>query len=218
MKVDNQYIDISPQISEKMAVFPGDVSYKRKVHMSVESGDHIGLSSFESTLHLGAHADAPSHYSNNQKGIDGIDLAPYMGLAQVISVKLERAQRIQLFHIENIEIVAKRVLFSTGSFPDPDNWNPDFNSLSSELIEHLSSKGVILVGIDTPSVDPAESKELESHQALLKTDMRVLEGLVLQKAPEGLYQLLALPLALENADASPVRAILLPQNADLSRR
>ena len=217
MKVDNQYIDISPQISEKMAVFPGDVSYKRKVHMSVESGDHIGLSSFESTVHLGAHADAPSHYGKSEPGIDQVSLKPYMGLAQVIHIQIEKSDRIRPEHIQDIEIKAPRVLFFTGSFPDPNQWNSDFNSLSPELIEFLHSQNVILVGIDTPSVDPAESKSLESHQMLLKTNMRVLEGLVLKNTSAGLYQLIALPLALKEADASPVRAILLDSNADLSR-
>lgn len=217
MNVDPLYIDISPKISERIAVFPGDVSYKRSVHLSVEKGDPIGLSSFESTVHLGAHADAPSHYAEKQKGIGDMDLSPYMGLAQVISVKLSKGQRIQPSDIQNIEIKAKRVLFFTDSYPDPDQWTSDFNSLSPELIDELNSKGVVLVGIDTPSVDPAEDKKLPSHQALLKNEMRVLEGLVLKNVQPGLYQLMALPLSLVDADASPVRAILLPLSVDLSQ-
>ena len=38
--------------------------------------------------------------------------------------------------------------------------------------------------------------------------MRVLENLVLDAVPEGDYELIALPLKLTTADASPVRAVL----------
>ena len=218
MKVDKHYIDISPVVSEKMAVFPGDVAYKRSLHMSVDDGDHIGLSSIECTVHLGAHADAPSHYGAKEKGIHEVGLEPYMGKAQVIHVKLDRGERILPKHIEDKEINASRVLFRTDSFPNPNEWNGDFNSLSPELLEYLFEKSVVLVGIDTPSVDPAESKALESHQVLLKRDIRVLEGIVLTEADEGFYQLIALPLSLKDADASPVRAILMSENEDLSQR
>ncbi len=86
----------------------------------------------------------------------------------------------------------------------------DFNSLSPELVAWLHGEGVILIGIDTPSVDPLQSKVLESHNALADRDMSVLEGVVLDHVEPGVYTLSALPLRLEGADASPVRAVLLP--------
>ena len=219
MKVDqSHYFDISPCISQQTAVFPGDTAYKRNVHMSVEAGDHIGLSSIESTVHIGAHADAPSHYGKSQAGIHELELTPYMGLAQVIHLAPPKGARISWAELAKTPIQCKRVLLATNSFPDSNQWNSDFNSLSPELIEKLHEQGVVLVGIDTPSVDPSDCKTMDSHHMLLKTQMRVLEGLVLEHVPGGLYQLLALPLSLKDADASPVRAILLPQNADLSRR
>jgi arylformamidase len=101
------------------------------------------------------------------------------------------------------------VLFKTRSFPNPDRWTSDFASLSPELIEKLAGQGVRLVGIDTPSIDPAEDKALESHQAVLRNDMAILEGIVLDDVAEGEYQLVALPLRIAGADASPVRAVLL---------
>ena len=68
--------------------------------------------------------------------------------------------------------------------------------------------GVRLVGIDSQSVDPAASKTLESHRTLLRLNMRVLENLVLDEVAAGDYELIALPLKLTHADASPVRAVL----------
>ena len=64
------------------------------------------------------------------------------------------------------------------------------------------------MGIDAQSVDPADSKTLDSHQQLLAHDMRVLENLVLDAVAPGDYELIALPLKLAGADASPVRAVL----------
>lgn len=199
-------LDISPLISSRLAVWPGDIPFLRTVSCSMKNGDNLELSSITSTLHLGAHADAPSHYAREGSGMAEEDLSPYIGPCQVVHVALPRGERILPRHLGGI--LAPRVLFRTDSFPDPEHFNTDFNSLSPGLIEHLHSQGCVLVGLDTPSVDPFESTKLESHQALARTGMRNLEGLVLGHVEPGLYTLIALPLKLEGADASPVRAIL----------
>ena len=200
--------DISPLISPRLAVWPGDVAFRRRVALSMAKGSNLDLSSVTTTLHLGAHADAPSHYAAGAQGMDAVDLTPYFGPCQVLRVPVNRGERILPLHLK-ADIAAPRLLFHTGTFPDPETWNTDFASLSPELIEHLHAVGVLLVGLDTPSVDPFESKALESHQALARTGMRNLEGLVLDAVPEGLYTLAALPLKIEGADASPLRAVLI---------
>ena len=70
-----------------------------------------------------------------------------------------------------------------------------------------------LVGIDTPSIDPERDKDLLSHQAVFQNDMAVLEGIVLDSVPDGVYTLIALPLKLRGADASPVRAVLVGEGS-----
>ena len=105
-------------------------------------------------------------------------------------------------------IRAERVLFATGTFPDPTRFNEDFAALHPALIEHLHESGVRLVGVDTPSIDPFHSTDLPAHKAVLRYDLAVLEGLDLAAVPDGLYELIALPLRLVGFDASPVRAIL----------
>lgn len=112
-----------------------------------------------------------------------------------------------------MEITAPRVLFKTGSYPDPTHFNTDFCSLSPELIEELALNGVCLVGIDTPSIDPAESKDLPSHAMVAAHDLAILEGVVLDHVADGVYTLVALPLRIEGADASPVRAVLLDEDS-----
>jgi arylformamidase len=123
-------------------------------------------------------------------------------------LQLARGARIKIDDIKHIKINAPRVLFKTQSFPDPYKWNEDFNSLSADLVNYLHSQKVILVGIDTPSIDPATDQTLESHLAVHKNDMAILEGIVLDHVQQGIYELIALPLKIEGADATPVRAIL----------
>ena len=204
--------DISPEISENIAVFPGDTPYRRKVVLDFSKGDNLVLSAIETTVHAGAHTDAPNHYHGKGRGIETRDLSYYMGECQVVSVKIPRGDRIQPKDLAHVNIKAKRVLFKTGSFPNPNQWNGDFNSLSPQVVELLAEKGVVLVGIDTPSVDPAQDRVLESHQAIYKKDLAILEGVVLDQVPDGLYTLIALPLKIKGADASPVRAVLVCEN------
>jgi arylformamidase len=101
-----------------------------------------------------------------------------------------------------------RVLLATESYPDPGRWTPDFTSVSPEAIDWLAAAGVHTIGVDTPSVDAADSKDLPAHAAVLAHGMTILEGLVLAGVPEGSYELIALPLRLVGFDASPVRAVL----------
>ena len=202
-------IDISPTISEKSAVFPGDTSFSRNVALAFAKGDHLQLSSISSSVHIGAHADAPVHYHPDGCGIDQVSLEPYYGLCQVVAVDLPPGERILPKHLKGIPIKAPRVLFRTNSFRDPDCWSDEFNSLSAALIAELSAAGVILVGIDTPSVDPAGDRDLLSHNEIYKCDLRVLEGIILDDVAPGMYTLIALPLKIAGADAAPVRAVLI---------
>lgn len=205
----SEIIDISPLISRKIAVFPGDQIFEEKFHLEMSRGDHLTLSSIQTTVHLGAHTDAPNHYHAQGESIEKRDLSFYMGAVQVIEVQRPRGKRILPEHIQNHKILAPRILFKTLSFPDPNQWNDDFVALSPELIDFLSQKNVVLVGIDTPSVDLSEDKELVTHHKIYEKNMAILEGVVLNQVSEGLYQLIALPLKIEGADATPVRAILL---------
>lgn len=201
--------DVSPVVHAGSAVFPGDVPFERQVSLDCRRGDTLTLSSIKTTVHVGAHADAPSHYSAEGQTIEQRSLQYYLGKAQVVSLCPGPGERIRVSHWGKRDVLAPRVLFHTGSFPNPDEWTDDFNSLSSELIEFLAERGVCLVGIDTPSIDPATDKELLSHHAVYRRNVAVLEGLVLNGVPDGVYDLIALPLALKEGDASPVRAVLL---------
>lgn len=207
-----KYFDISPLISAKTGVFPGDVSFTQEASLSFEKGHHLMLSSIRSTVHIGAHADGPNHYTPNGKSIDQVSLEPYLGPCLLLTAKTPVGERVLPEDLNLPNQIPPRILIRTNSFPNPDKWNSNFSSLSPELIQLLHQRGVRLVGLDTPSVDPEKDQEMRSHKALAATDMRVLEGLVFDQVQDGGYFLIALPLKLSGLDASPVRAVLLQEN------
>lgn len=199
--------DITPPVSPALAVWPGDTPPSREVLLDLARGDNLTLSTLRATVHLGAHADAPSHYGRDAPPIDERPLGPYLGPCQLLRVSVERGKRLPAALAERVTDT-ERVLFATGTFPDPQRFDPDFAALAPELVRALALRGVRLVGIDTPSVDLFDSRDLPAHQACLRHDMAILEGLVLRDVPEGRYELIALPLRLVGFDASPVRAVL----------
>ncbi len=203
-------IDISPAVSPRLGVWPGDVAFALEETWRMADGASVNLGAIRTTLHLGAHADAPKHYDRSGADIGARSLTPYLGPCQVIEVAATRGARIHP-HDLMASIAAPRVLFKTGTFPDPDRFTTDFAALSAALIDHLYDNRSLLVGIDTPSIDLFEDKILESHNAVRRHGLSVLEGLVLAHVPPGRYTLVALPLRLEGADASPVRAVLLEE-------
>jgi len=199
--------DLTPPVSEQLKVWPGDTPPSRQVLCDMKRGDNLTLATLHATVHLGAHADAPSHYGAAAPAIHERNLDYYLGPCQVVRISVPRGNCIGPGDLKTA-VVAPRLLLATNTYPDPEQFNEDFAALSPELVESLHCLGVKLVGIDTPSVDPFSSKDLPAHKMFLKYDMAILEGLVLKDVPPGLYELIALPLKLAGFDASPVRAIL----------
>jgi len=199
--------DISPPITEELAVWPGDTPLTRQVLLDIASGDNLTLSTLRSTVHLGSHVDGPNHYGLGEPGIGEQSLEAYIGRCQVLHINAAHASRIRPNQIK-VPIETERVLIATSTYPDPNNFNEDFAALSPELVDKLHDEGVILIGIDTPSVDLFESKDLPAHKRFLENEIAILEGIVLKDVPDGIYELIALPLKLIGFDASPVRAIL----------
>ena len=199
--------DITPAVTAALAVWPGDTPPSREVLADLKRGDNITLSTLRATVHLGAHADAPSHYGRDAAAIETRPLDLYLGPCRVVRIPAGRGTRIPPSAIPG-NLDGERVLIATGTYPDPDAFNDDFAALEPATVDLLHERGVRLVGIDTPSVDLFAARELVAHHRFLAHDMAILEGLVLAHVPEGTYELIALPLKLTGFDASPVRAVL----------
>jgi arylformamidase len=199
--------DISPPIAADSPLFPGDTAYTQRWTARIGPGCPVNLSAITMSPHIGAHADAPLHYGDGEPTIGRVDLAPYLGRCRVVHA-IGCGPLVRRAHLEHAAAdLPPRVLVRTCA-QAPTAWSADFSAYAPDTLEWLAGLGVRLVGIDSQSVDPADSKTLDSHRTLLRLDLRVLENLVLDDVPEGDYELIALPLKLTQADASPVRAVL----------
>jgi len=203
--------DISPPVQPGAPVFPGDTPYAQEWAASIGPGCPVNVSTITLSPHVGAHADAPLHYDPQGQSIGALDLEPYLGPCRVIHA-IGCGPLVRWEHLVHaLADLPARMLVRTYTRAPVDRWDPDLAAYAPETIERLAALGVRLVGIDTASIDPAESKTLDSHQVIRRLGLRVLENLVLDEVPEGDYELIALPLKLMTADASPVRAILRSQ-------
>ncbi|MEO1009307.1 MAG: cyclase family protein [Planctomycetota bacterium] len=211
-------IDISPPLTPDIAVFPGDTPLSRRVLMDTARGDHLTLSTLQTTVHAGAHADGENHYMPGGVGIDEHDLALYLGPCVVARIEATRGERfgvdaLPVASLADLDALVRsgepgRLLLATGTAPDPNTFPTDLAAPDPEAVRELAGRGLRLIGVDTPSVDLADSKDLPAHAACAGTGVRILEGLLLADVDPGVYELIALPLRLVGFDASPVRAVL----------
>lgn len=200
--------DISPPVHAGSAVFPGDTPYQQRWTATLGSDCPVNVSAITLSPHVGAHADAPLHYDSGGAAVGVLPLDPYIGPCRVIHA-IGRGALLRWEHLAHAAGgLPPRVLVRTYAQAPLDRFDAGLTAFDPATLEQLAARGVRLVGIDSASVDPADSKPLPSHQVLRRHDLRVLENLWLDEVPEGDYELIALPLKLIAADASPVRAIL----------
>jgi arylformamidase len=200
--------DISPPVHARSPVFPGDTAYSQQWVASIGPGCPVNVSAITLSPHVGAHADAPLHYDPDGAAIGAVDLDAFIGPCRVIHA-IDCGPLILPFHLAHaMDGLPERVLVRTYKHMPQDAFDNALPAFAPETVALLADRGVKLIGIDSASIDPAESKTLDSHQIIRQRGLRVLENLLLDDVPEGDYELIALPLKLTTADASPVRAVL----------
>jgi len=208
--------DISPPVHAGSPVFPGDTAYSQQWVASIGPGCPVNVSALTLSPHVGAHADAPLHYDPAGAPIGEVPLDAFIGPCRVIHA-IGCGPLVRPEHLAHAlsdprgsaacELPA-RVLVRVYERMPQSGFDDDLPAFAPETVEWLADRGVVLIGIDSASIDPAASKTLESHQVIRRRGLRVLENLLLDDVPEGDYELIALPLKLSTADASPVRAVL----------
>lgn len=200
--------DISPPVHAGAPVFPGDTAYAQQWVVSIGPGCPVNVSAITLSPHVGSHADAPLHYDPAGAPIGEVPLETFIGPCRVIHA-IGVGPLVRLEHLAHaMKDVPPRVLVRTYARMPQDAFDNDLPAFAPETVERLADLGVVLIGIDSASIDPASSKTLDSHQVIRRRGLRVLENLLLDDVPEGDYELIALPLKLTTADASPVRAVL----------
>jgi arylformamidase len=202
--------DISMPLQPGIISWPGDATYEWKWSWEISAGASVNVGRVSLSVHTGTHADAPFHYSATGKTMEAIDPGVYIGPACVVDVR--GRDPIRLTDLATLEqMPAPRLLLHTGGWADRTHFPERLPAIDPEVPTWLASRGVVLLGVDIPSVDAIESKNLPIHHALGARGIAILENLVLTGVPEGVYELIALPLRLVGADGSPVRAVLREQ-------
>jgi len=204
--------DISPLVDESVAVWPGDSPYAAKDLLRIEDGASVHLSTITLSCHTGAHADAPCHFVKGAPSIDQVPLEHYLGPCMLVDATPNADHMLQPSDLPpDLDLSGTpRLLLRTGSIEDRTVFPDPLTCLAPQLVHWMAERGVVLVGIDSPSVDPFDSKALLAHKALHENGIANLENLKLAGVPAGRYELIALPLNLRGRDASPVRAVLRP--------
>ncbi len=206
-------IDISPPLIVGMGVFPGDAAFEVSQTFAIGPGCPVNVARIAMSTHCGAHVDAPLHYDSVGASIDTLDLDDFIGPARVIDARgsgpLCRFEEIE----SALDRAPPRLLFRLMEGGDHFTWPAGFRALAPDAVERLAQAGIRLIGVDVPSVDPETSKQLPSHMACRRHDIRIIENLVLAGVMPGDYELIALPLRLKGLDAAPVRAVLRRLNA-----
>lgn len=205
--------DITQTLRPGLPVWPGDTEVAFERTWALDEACPVNVSKITLSTHSGTHADAPFHYDAAGVSAEGVDLDRYVGPCRVIDARGIGGLLLPE-HVEaDLDAPPPRVLFRTYDVFPHQTWRSDFTAVSHELVGALAALGVVLIGVDAPSLDPEASKTLDAHQAVKRFGLSILEGLMLDDVPAGDYDLIALPLPLAGLDASPVRAILrdLPQ-------
>lgn len=191
--------DISQEVFGSRA-YPGDPTPTQRALCSMKKGDAYNLTEFCMCAHNGTHVDAPFHFLQDGKTVDAVSLEHFVGTAFVTehcgTVRGEDAEKmIEGARAQNAES-AKRILIKGPAMVSP------------EAASVFARAGLLLLGNESQSVGP-EDTPMEVHRTLLAANVMLLEGICLEKVPEGVYLLNAAPLNLSGAEGSPCRAILL---------
>lgn len=201
--------DITRTITPTLAVWPGDTPFSLNHALRTEEGASVNLTTLTLSAHTGSHADAPYHITADGAHPADLPLERYIGRAHVVTIAREHGGIVPEDFAGRDLNGLERLLIHTwvSDLPD-DRWPDDFPYPTVELADWLAAQGAVLLGLDCPSVDRFDSTDLPVHRRLLAHGIANLETLRLAGVPDGVYELIALPLKLAGACGSPVRAVL----------
>lgn len=204
-----EIFDISRSLRAALASWPGDTRFHFALRWQMAAGASVNVGALESSVHNGTHADAPFHFAPDGPAIDALPLHPYLGACVVADVRgLELIEPAQLESWKSALEGAPRLLLKTDRWKEDETFPATIPVIAASVPAWLQARGVKLLGLDLPSVDAIDSKDLPNHHSLAQSGIAILESLDLAAIAPGVYELAALPLKIAGADGAPVRAIL----------
>lgn len=203
--------DVTMPLSAALPCYPGDPTVEIVPVAQIAQGDAANVSRVTLSSHSGTHLDAPRHFFEHGATINALDPDLLIGPARVCAVPGPghiTADDLRGLHLHG----TRRVLFKThnSTLWDMPGFQPDYVALTASAAHLLVELGVGLVGIDYLSVDAFTAQDFPVHRILLGASVLILEGLDLRAVSPGAYELLALPLLLQNGDGAPTRVFLRP--------
>jgi arylformamidase len=203
-------VDISRPLYTGAPHWPKDTPTEFKLAARMADGLPCNVGRLTLSVHNGTHVDAPFHFTPHGSAIESLPLEHFVGPARVIDARGHPTLTESLFKGLTAAdfAAAPRILFRTDTWSDPRRFPTAWPLLARSLPAWLAAHGVKLIGLDVPSVDELTSRDLAIHRLLDDVNILILESLDLRSILPGVYELIALPLKLPGADASPVRAIL----------
>ena len=199
--------DISRPVGADTAGWPGDVPFAFGLSWRKSAGASVNVGAISGSVHTATHCDAPFHFDDAGTTVDQLALGAFVGPAWVVDVSGPEAWQPLLEVLDFSH--TPRVLFRTGGWPDSAHFPESIPVMEPALPAWLAARGVVLVGVDVPSVDALDSKTLDNHHALGRAGIMIVEGLWLGDVAPGRYEFVGLPLRIVGADGSPLRAVLL---------
>jgi arylformamidase len=200
--------DISIPLGPHTPEWPGDTPFSCGWTWEITQGASVNVSSITTSPHVGTHADAPLHVRDGWAAAHELPLRAFAGRAVVCDVR-STAQAVELDDIIGLpDGAVERVLLRTGCSIADGTFPPSWPALSTTAVRQLLARGLVLLGVDAPSIDLRESTSLDVHHVLFAGGAYNLENLDLRDVPLGTCELVALPVKIVGADAAPVRAAL----------
>jgi arylformamidase len=205
--------DISLTISPDLPIWPGDPGLELEKISSMDEGADANVTRISAAVHIGTHVDAPYHFLNNGRTVEGLSLEVLTGPCYVLQLP-DGIDAITAEVLERSEITSdmKRILFGTSNShlwaKGEKAFQTDFVAITEDGAEWLVERGVQLVGVDYLSVAPY-GDSVPTHKVLLEAGVVIVEGLNLSTVMRGFYDLYCLPLKIADSDGAPARAILI---------
>ena len=203
--------DLSPQIHESMVVYKDKVQKKPRLTVTRTIRDGSNESKLEMESHTGSHADAPFHFLQKGKKIDEVLLEKFFGDCVVLDF-CNAGPAINESHLKAKSGMVKKgdIVLLKSKRKQSASFDFDFTYLDKSGAAFLASLKINAVGIDSLGIE-RNQKNHETHKILLQKEIIIFEGLELARVAQGRYKFYGFPLKIKNADASPIRAVLVKE-------
>ncbi len=204
--------DLTLELSEETAVYPGDPKPEIRRIQEIEKGDALTVSHLSLHCHVGTHVDAPAHFIGSGETLDQLPLESFFGTAVVFDLT-----GLREIHSSDISELIQSVPSRFHLLLKTDNslfWERKGSVFPSVSLLPSATRAIVeraprSVGFDSYSLDPVGGSSYPSHSILARAGLPVFVALNLHGVPAGQYEFMALPLRLSGVEASPVRALLL---------